>query len=274
MMGSKLSEICRAAEDAGYDSIWVMDHHFQIPMVGEVNLDMLEAYTTLGYIAGQTKRVGLGTMVTGVTYRHPGILAKQVSTLDVLSGGRAWLGIGAAWFDREHEGLGIPFPPLQERFERLEETLQIVIQMWSENDGPFEGKHYQLAETLNVPQPIKRPRPPILIGGTGERKTLRLVARYADACNIPADPDTLRQKLGVLRAHCEAEGRNYDEITKTALVPMSVGATGQNAGQLLELLGKYAEAGADIVIGALLGMESMRPIEVMAKDVIPQVKGL
>ena len=226
-VGSRLTDICRAAEDAGYDSIWVMDHHFQIPMVGEAELDMLEAYTTLGYIAGQTSRVGLGTMCTGVTYRHPGILAKQVSTLDVLSGGRAWLGIGAAWFDREHIGLGVPFPPLKERYERLEEALQIVKQMWSDDNGPFEGKHYKLAETLNVPQPLNRPR--ILVGGTGERKTLRIVSRYADACNIPADPPTVRQKLEVLRGHCEAEGRDYDEIEKTALVPMSVGAEGENA---------------------------------------------
>ena len=159
-----------------------MDHFFQIPLVGPAELDMLEAYTTLGFIAGQTKRAALGTMVTGVTYRHPGILIKQVTTLDVLSGGRAWLGIGAAWFEREHHGLGVPFPPLKERFERLEEALQIANQMWSDdNNGPFEGKHYQLAETLNVPQALSKPHPRILIGGTGEKKTLRLVAKYADA---------------------------------------------------------------------------------------------
>jgi len=176
-LGPKLGEIVRTAEGAGYDSIWVMDHYFQIPMVGAAELDMLEAYTTLGFIAGQTSRVGLGSMITGVTYRHPGLLIKEVTTLDVLSGGRAWLGIGAAWFEREHLGLGVPFPPLKERFERLEEALQIANQMWSDdNSGPYEGKHYKLAETLNVPQALSKPRPRIMIGGGGEKKTLRLVA--------------------------------------------------------------------------------------------------
>jgi F420-dependent oxidoreductase-like protein len=166
-LGQKLAEISRAAEDTGYASIWVMDHYFQIPGVGKPEEDMLEAYTTLGYVAAHTSRVGLGTLVTGVTYRHPGLLAKQVTTLDVLSGGRAWLGIGAAWFEREHLGLGVPFPPLKGRFQRLEEALRIAHQMWSDDNGPFTGKHYQLAETLNVPQALTKPHPPILIGGGG-----------------------------------------------------------------------------------------------------------
>src|SRR3990170_4846303 len=196
-LGPKLAEIARTAEGAGYDSIWVMDHFFQIPPVGPADLDMLEAYTTLGFVAGQTKKATLGTMVTGVTYRNPGVLVKQATTLDVLSGGRAWLGIGAAWFDREHHGLGVDFPPLKERFERLEDALQIAHQMWSANDGPFEGKHYRLAETLKVPQPLSKPHPRILIGGSGEKKTLRLVARYADACNIFAmpGPGFVKQRL-------------------------------------------------------------------------------
>ncbi len=276
-MRGKLADIARTTEDAGFDSAWVMDHYFQIPMVGPAEADMLEAYTTLGYLAGQTKRLTLGTMVTGVTYRHPGVLIKQVTTLDVLSGGRAWLGIGAAWFDREHEGLGVPFPPLKERFERLEETLQIAHQMWNpDNNGSFDGKHYQLKETLNVPAALSKPHPRILIGGTGEKKTLRFVAKYADACNIIGmqGEDFVRQKLDVLRGHCEREGRNYDEIEKTVLFVMNPGPNGENAGQLVDQFGKLAEAGAQTVIGAVMGVEDLKPLEAMGKDVIPQVASL
>ena len=273
-MAQLLGEIAGTAEDSGFSSVWVMDHYFQIPMVGAVEMDMLEAYTALGYIAGHTSRVRLGTMVTGVTYRHPGILAKQVTTLDVLSGGRAWLGMGAAWFDREHHGLGVPFPSLRERFERLEEALQITLQMWSDNNGPYEGKHYQLAETISSPQPLSKPRPPILIGGGGERKTLKLVARYADACNFFGDPATVKHKLEVLRQHCQDEGRDYDEIEKTVLFVLNVGKEGEVAGQLVEQLGAFAEAGAQTVIGALIGVEHLKPIEIMGKEVIPQVAEL
>ena len=276
-MGAKLADIARTAEDAGFDSAWMMDHYFQIPMVGPAEADMLEAYTALGYLAGQTKRLTLGTMVTGVTYRHPGVLIKQVTTLDVLSGGRAWLGIGAAWFDREHEGLGVPFPPLKERFERLEEALQIAHQMWNpDNNGAFDGKHYQLKETLNVPAALSKPHPRILIGGTGEKKTLRFVAKYADACNIIGmqGEDFIRQKLDVLRGHCEREGRNYDDIEKTVLFVMNPGANGENAGQLVDQFGKLAEAGAQTVIGAVMGVENLKPLEAMGKDVIPQVASL
>ena len=276
-MGGKLADIARTAEDAGFDSAWVMDHYFQIPMVGPAEADMLEAYTALGYLAGQTKRLSLGTMVTGVTYRHPGVLIKQVTTLDVLSGGRAWLGIGAAWFDREHEGLGVPFPPLKERFERLEEALQIAHQMWNpDNNGAFGGKHYQLKETLNVPAALSKPHPRILIGGTGEKKTLRFVAKYADACNIIGmqGEDFIRQKLDVLRGHCEREGRNYDDIEKTVLFVMNPGANGENGGQLVDQFGKLAEAGAQTVIGAVMGVENLKPLEAMGKDVIPQVASL
>jgi len=272
----KLGEIVRSAEAAGYDSIWVMDHHFQIPMVGPAEMDMLEAYTTLGFIAGQTSRVGLGTMITGVTYRHPGILIKEVTTLDVLSGGRAWLGVGAAWFEREHLGLGVPFPPLKERFERLEEALQIANQMWSDdNNGPYEGKHYRLAETINVPQALQKPRPRIMIGGGGEKKTLRLVAKYADACNIPGmDPGAVQHKLDILRQHCEREGRNYDDIEKTVITVMNVGRDGSQAGELVEQLGLLREAGAQAALGALIGVENITPIEAMGKHVIPQAARL
>jgi len=272
----KLGEIVRSAEAAGYDSIWVMDHHFQIPMVGPAEMDMLEAYTTLGFIAGQTSRVGLGTMITGVTYRHPGILIKEVTTLDVLSGGRAWLGVGAAWFEREHLGLGVPFPPLKERFERLEEALQIANQMWSDdNNGPYEGKHYRLAETINVPQALQKPRPRIMIGGGGEKKTLRLVAKYADACNIPGmDPGAVQHKLDILRQHCEREGRNYDDIEKTVITVMNVGRDGSQAGELVEQLGLLREAGAQAALGALIGVENITPIEAMGKHVIPRAARL
>jgi F420-dependent oxidoreductase-like protein len=274
-LAAKLSEIAKAAEAAGYESIWVMDHFFQIPMMGlPAEADMLEAYTALGYIAGQTSRVRLGALVTGNTYRHPGILAKQVSTLDVLSGGRANLGIGAAWYDREHVGLGVPFPPLKERFQRLEEALQIIMQMWSGEVAPFAGKHYQLAETLNVPMPLSKPHPPILIGGSGEKKTLRLVAKYADACNLFAEsPAAVARKLSILREHCDAVGRNYDDITKTIIRPMGFGE-GSSPDQLVQTLGEYAEVGVQTVLGVLLGAEQITPIETVGRSVIPQIKNL
>jgi F420-dependent oxidoreductase-like protein len=273
-MRQRLADIVRTADDAGFSSIWLMDHHFQIPGVGSAEQEMLEAYTTLGFIAANTSRARLGTLCTGITYRYPGILAKQVSTLDVLSGGRAWLGVGAAWFEREHLGLGVPFPPVKERFERLEEGLQIVLQMWSDDNGPYEGKHYQLQETLNSPQPLSRPRPPILIGGGGERKTLRLVARYGDACNIFGDASTCAHKFDVLRRHCEAEGRDYDDIIKTAYVLMNVGPSGENSGALVEQLGKLAEVGVQEGYGAVVLAENLKPLEAIGRDVIPQAAKL
>ena len=213
-----LAAAAQTAEEAGFAEFSVMDHYFQIEQRARAGEPMLEAYTTLGYVAALTRRIRLAVLVTGVMYRHPGLLAKIVSTLDVLSGGRAQLGIGASWYEREQRGLGVPFAPTAERFERIEETLQICLQMWSNNNGPYLGKHYQLAETLCVPAPLSRPRPSILIGGGGERKTLRLVARYADACNLPASsPDDVTHKLDVLRAHCDAEGRDYNTIRKTAI---------------------------------------------------------
>ena len=273
-IGATLARVARDADEAGFDSLWVMDHFFQIAPVGPVELDMLEAYTTLGFIAAHTSRARIGTMVTGVSYRHPGLLVKQVTTLDILSGGRAWMGIGAAWFEREHVGLGVPFPPLRERFERLEEALQIALQMWSDNNGPYHGKHYQLAETLSSPQPLTKPHPPILIGGSGERKTLRLVARYADACNVFGDPATARHKFDVLRRHCEAEGRNYNDIEKTVLFSINVGRDGSAAGQVVEQLAAFAEAGVQTVIGALIGVETIRPLETVGRDILPAVAAL
>ena len=272
-LGSRLAEVVRTADDAGFSSIWVMDHFFQLPGLGEAELDMLEAYTTLGFIAGHTSRARIGTMVTGATYRHPAILVKQVTTLDVLSGGRAWMGIGAAWFEREHLGLGVRFPPVSERFERLEEALQIALQMWSDDDGPYQGKHFQLAETLNSPQALTKPHPPILVGGSGERKTLKLVARYADACNVFGNPTEVRHKLEVLRQHCEAEGRNYDDIEKTVLISFDVGPDGSAAEQLVQRLARFAEVGVQTVIGGF-AVDPLRPVEIMGRDVLPQVTSL
>jgi F420-dependent oxidoreductase-like protein len=213
-----LATAATVAEQAGFAEFSVVDHFFQMEHIAPAEEPMLEAYSTLSYVAAQTERVRLAALVTGVMYRHPGLLAKIVTTLDVLSGGRAQLGIGASWYEREQHGLGVPVVPVSERFERLEETLQICLQMWSPDNGAYRGTHYQLAETLCVPQPLTRPRPPILVGGSGERKTLRLVARYADACNFRAeDIDEVAHKLDVLRAHCDAEGRDYESIRKTAV---------------------------------------------------------
>lgn len=241
----ELARVGAAAEASGASWLSFMDHFFQIEPTGlPAEAHMLEGYTTLGYLAAHTSTVDLGLLVTGVTYRHPGLLAKIVTTLDVLSGGRAVLGIGAAWFEREHRGLGVPFPPLAERFERLEEALQICAQMWDpEKDGPYDGKHYQLAETLCSPQPLHRPR--VLIGGGGERKTLRLVAQYGDACNLFASsPADIEHKLGVLRRHCDAVGRNHDDIrvTITANNPRPDPAT---LDAFVRAMADYAALGVD-----------------------------
>src|ERR1051325_2293341 len=206
IIADTLAAVAKTADESGLSSLWLMDHFFQIRSVGNVEEEMLEAYTTLGFLAAHTRKIGLGTMVTGVHYRHPGILVKQVTTLDVLSGGRAWLGIGAGWYERESRGLGVPFPPLRERFARLEETLQIAHAMFRGARDPIYGKQFQLAEPINSPLPLSQPHPPIMVGGGGERTTLRLVARYADACNLFSRPN-LARKLQVLREHCAAEGR-------------------------------------------------------------------
>ena len=272
-LGADLATVAAAADDAGFDFISVMDHFFQIGVIGPPEREMLEAYTTLGYLAGCTSRAKLMTLVTGTVYRYPGILAKTVTTLDVLSGGRAWLGIGAAWNEQESRGLGIPFPPVAERFERLEETLQICLQMWRGDESPYHGAHYQLDRPLNSPQSLTRPHPPIMIGGGGERKTLRLVARYADACNLFPTPD-LARKLDVLRAHCDAEGRDYDEITKTCYFFFDVGEKGEQAGQVVDRLGQLAGMGFQAAIGAVANVWQVTPLEVIAAEVIPAVAGL
>jgi F420-dependent oxidoreductase-like protein len=240
-----LADTAQVAEQGGCSIFTVMDHWFQMEAWAPRTDPMLEAYTTLGFLAGRTERMKLSCMVTGVTYRHPGLLAKTVTTLDVLSGGRAILGIGAGWYEREHLALGVPFPPISERFERLEEALQICLQMWSDDDGPYSGKHYQLAETLCSPPPVQQPRPPILIGGVGERKTLKLVARYADACNLfSSGHDQVKHKLEVLERHCEAEGRDFARIQKTMLVP-SAETTDIDA--FLTSMEAYAALGIELV---------------------------
>ncbi len=211
-----VADVAQRAEAVGVRTLSVMDHFFQMEAAAPPTDPMLECYTALGYVAGVTSTLRLRTLVTGVTYRHPGLLAKTMTTLDVLSRGRSELGIGAAWYEREHRGLGVPFPPLAQRFEMLEETIQVCLQMWSDDDGPFDGRHYQLAETLCRPAPVSSPRPRIMIGGGGERKTLRLVAQYADACNFFGGAEEVAHKLTVLRRHCDAVGRDPDEIEVTA----------------------------------------------------------
>jgi F420-dependent oxidoreductase-like protein len=273
-IGRKFLDLARRADEAGIDSLWVMDHFFQIPEVGPAEHAMLEGYSALAAAAGVTDRITLGTMVTGVTHRHPGILIKTVTTLDVLSGGRAWLGLGAGWFEREHLALGIPFPSVAERFERLEETLQIANQMWSGECGPFHGKHYQLAETLCRPLPVSRPRPPILIGGGGERKTLRLAAQYADAWNMFAmDASEVGPKLDVLRRHCETLGRSYDEIEKSILGPPilpegQTGEYGMTPAQGIDFVGRLRDLGIDHYI-AFTSVETPAVIDLLASEVMP-----
>jgi F420-dependent oxidoreductase-like protein len=275
-LGSTLAQIARTADEVGFESLWVMDHFWQIGRLGPPEHEMLEGYSTLAFMAAVTSRARLGTMVTGAVYHQPGILAKTVTTLDVLSGGRAWLGIGAAWNENESRGLGIPFPPIAERFERLEETLQICLAMWEGRRGsekPFNGKHYQLERPLNVPQSLTRPHPPILIGGMGEKKTLRLVAQYANACNLFPTPE-LPHKLDVLREHCKAVGRNYDEIEKTSMFGFDVGDKGEKVGQVIGGLRWLAGMGIQNVIGSVPKVYDTKRLEIIGEKVIPAVASL
>ena len=274
-LGAAIGRIVGEADAAGFDRLSVMDHYFQISAIGQAENEMFEAYSTLGFIAAKTSRLKLGVLATGVTYRQPGFLAKQVTGLDVLSGGRAWLGIGAAWFEREHLGLGFDFPPLKQRFEMLEEALQIVGQMWSDNDGPYTGKHYKLAETLCSPRPVQKPRPPIMVAGSGEKKTLQLVARYADACNLTAsNPETTERLLGVLDEHCEREGRDPSEIERTIATSFDPGPAGERAEEEIERLARFAELGIQSALGYLRNAHDPRVMEAMATKVIPAVSKL
>jgi F420-dependent oxidoreductase-like protein len=269
-LGSDLARIARIADDGGFDRLSVMDHVWQIAHHGPPEADMLEAYTALGFLAAHTSRVKLLTLVTGVVYRAPALVVKMVTTLDVLSEGRAWLGIGAAWNAEESAGLGLFFPPVAERFERLEEALQISLQMWSGSEEPYEGKHYQLTRTLNSPQSIQRPHPPILIGGGGERKTLRLVAKYAQACNLGATVD-IPHKLSVLRDHCEREGTDYEAIEKTATYRFDVGERHENVSKVIDDLGALAELGITVAHGSVKDIGGFHQLETICTDVLPAV---
>ena len=274
-IGPTFGRVVRAADDAGFDSIWVMDHFFQIRGLGPPEAPMLDGSTALGFMAAHSERARLGLMVGGIHYRPPGIWIKATTTLDVLSGGRAWFGIGAAWNEEESMGLGWPFPPLRERFEMLEETLQMAHAMWTDGSGTqgrHDGKHYTATRLLNSPQSISRPRVPIMIGGGGERKTLRLVAQYADASNVFGDPDTLRRKYAVLREHCERLGRPYDEIERSVL--KSVDPERDSAEAIVDRWGALAEAGAQHVIFSVRGVHDTSRLDWVGAEVFPQLRSL
>ena len=273
-LAAKLAEIARAAEGAGFYSLWVMDHFFQIRGVGPHENDMLEGYTTLGYLAALTRRVKLGTMATGVIYRYPGILVKTATTLDVLSGGRTYFAIGAAWNEQESQGLGVPFPPIAVRFELLEEALQIAKQMWSADNGHYHGRHNHLAETLNVPQPLSRPHPPVLVAGGGEKKTLRLVARYADACNLFGTPEIVRSKLEILKQHCRDVGRDYESIEKTTLGTADLRPGKMAARDVVALCKELAAVGVDHAIFNIPNVEEIAPLATFGREIIPAVADL
>ena len=270
--GPALAATARVADESGWRDLTLMDHWFQMEMLGGPAEPMLEGYTTLGFLAAYTDRMRLGLLVTGVTYRYPALLAKTVTTLDVLSGGRARLGIGAAWYEREHVGLGVPFPPVAERFERLEETLQICHQMWSDDDGPYAGRHYQLAETVCKPKPVQRPHPPIMVGGSGEKKTLRLVAQYADACNLFATtPDEVAHKLEVLAAHCADLGRDPATIEKTML---AAGDPLADVDAFVEQMSAYAALGIETVALSGPGPDCAEWVREVGEKVIPRLAEL
>ncbi|MDZ4763063.1 MAG: LLM class F420-dependent oxidoreductase [Chloroflexota bacterium] len=274
-----LKRIAQAADAAGVASLWTIDHFFQMEFAGDARDPMLETYTTLGFLAGVTERIELGTLVTSVVYRHPGALIKTVSTLDVLSGGRAWLGIGAAWYEREARGLGLPFPPLKERFERLEEALQIAHRMWNRADAtvdPYQGVHYQLAEPIDSPHPLSQPHPRILIGGEGEKKTLRMVAQYGDACNFDGGlgVDGIQHKLNVLREHCNAHDRDYDAIERTVVHGAHRVPDGDTADGLIRYCESLAKIGVQHVIFNTPQMHDLKLIDLLGEKVIPAVRGL
>ncbi len=276
-LGDTFGLIAEHAERAGFYSFWVMDHFFQIRNVGPAENEMLEGWSALAFAAGHTNRIKLGTMVTGVTYRYPALLVKTATTLDVLSHGRAYFGIGAAWNEEEHAGLGVPFPPTAERFERLEETLQIAHQMWSGEAKPYEGKHYQLARTLNSPQPVQKPHPPILIGGTGEKKTLRFVAQYADACNLFArlGKEELKRKLGILQDHCQTVGRPYEQIEKTTLDVMHITRDSKDGtmspAAAIDYFADLASQGIDQAIFSMPNVTDLDVFDILATEIIPVV---
>lgn len=274
-LGSKLAEIAQTADQGGFYSVWVMDHFFQIQVVGPVENEMLEGYSALSYLAGLTKNVKLGTMVTGVVYRYPGILVKTATTLDVLSGGRAYLGIGAAWNEREALGLGVPFPPVKERFEQLEETLQIAKQMWSGEVKAYNGQHFQLAETLCSPKPLSKPHPPILIGGVGEKKTPRLIAKYGNACNLFArvGAEVIQTRFDTIKRFCDEFGRDYNEIERTSLDTVVIAPGQMSAADVIARCKEIADMGFQHAIFNMPNVHDIKPLEVFAKEIIPAVAG-
>ena len=274
-IGPRLARIVACAEDVGFDSIWVMDHLFQIRGAGRVEEPMLEGMTALGFMAAHTKRARLGLMVGGVPYRSPAIWVKATTTLDVLSGGRAWLGIGAAWNQEEARALGIPWPSLGERFELLEDTLQLALGMWSGERGSearFDGHLVHADRLLNAPQSLSRPHPPILVGGGGERRTLRLVARYADAANVFGGPTAIARKYEILRRHCEEIGRDPDEIERTTL--QDVDLRKESTAQIVDWFGDLSDAGAQHVMAAVRDVHDLAVLEAIGRDVIPQLRDL
>jgi F420-dependent oxidoreductase-like protein len=274
-IGPTLGRIARQADDIGLDSIWVMDHFFQIRGIGPAEEPMLEGWTTLGYLAANTSRARLGLMVGGVHYRLPGLWVKAATTLDVLSGGRAWLGIGAAWNENESRSLGFPFPPLGERFEMLEETLRIAHEMWQGERGSeaaFDGRQFHATRLMNSPQSISRPRVPIMIGGGGEKKTLRLVAQYADATNVFGGPEAIAHKYEILREHCAAVGRNYDEIERSNLQSINLGR--DTPSQVVDRFGELSDAGAQHVIFSVAGVDDPKNLEAIGREIVPQLRDL
>jgi F420-dependent oxidoreductase-like protein len=272
-IGPTLARVTRTADEVGFDSIWVMDHFFQIRGLGPPEAPMLEGLTALGFMAANSEKARLGLMVGGIHYRQPGLWIKAATTLDVLSGGRAWFGIGAAWNEEESTALGFPFPPLRERFEMLEETLQMAVAMWSGGTGTgesFRGRHVVATRLLNSPQALSRPRIPIMIGGGGERKTLRLVAQYADACNVFGDPGRIAHKYAVLREHCERLGRPYEEVERSTL--QSVDVDRHSADELVEWFGALGEAGAQHILISVRGVSDVSKLERLAADVLRQLR--
>ena len=272
-IGPTLARVVEKADEVGFDSIWVMDHFFQIRSVGRAEEPMLEGMTALGFMAAHSQRARLGLMVGGVHYRNPALWVKATTTLDVLSGGRAWFGIGAAWNEEESAGLGFPFPPLRERFEQLEDTLRYAHEMWSGERGSgasFQGKQHAATRLLNSPQALSRPRIPIMIGGGGEQKTLRLVAQYADATNVFGDPARIAHKYAVLREHCERLGRDYDEIERSTLQSVNLETT--SPAEVVERFGGLAEAGAQHVIFNVRGVDDLGRLERIGAEVLPQLR--
>jgi F420-dependent oxidoreductase-like protein len=269
-IGPTLAKVARTADQGGFSLTGVMDHFFQIRVLGPPEQEMLEGYTTLGYLAANTSRARLLTVVTGAVYRYPGVIAKTVTTLDILSGGRAMLGIGAGWNEYEAKSLGIPFPSVAERFDWLEDTLRLCLQMWKGDESRLEGRKFVFERPLASPQSITRPHPPIMIGGMGEQKTLRLVAKYADACNLFPTPE-VQHKLDVLKRHCEREKRNYDDIEKTTMYRFDVGDRGENVGKIIQQLQGLARMGFSTAIGGVKDVWKITPLEIMARDLIPAV---